>query len=108
LPLLFSLELIPVIDCHPEDQDKNISDDDESLSLECIAKGAKSYHWERKGGEMSSNVEGMNRNKLTINNLQPIHSGSYRCVVANGDQKISSRYAKINIACECFVTSFSL
>ena len=68
--------------------------------MECKAKGAKSYHWERKGGDMPSNVEGKHNNNLIISNLQPNCSGRYRCKVDNGNEEVFSRYAEITIVGE--------
>ena len=106
LLLSFNLEIIPVIDSHPIEQEKCISNDDESLTLECKARGAKLYQWERKEGEMPSNVDGVDSNILTINKLQLKSAGSYRCKVINGDVVIFSEYAKITIFCESLLFKY--
>ncbi|XP_065898770.1 basement membrane-specific heparan sulfate proteoglycan core protein-like isoform X3 [Dysidea avara] len=87
----------PTIIAHPNSETVSISSDDECLSLACEAEGATSYYWERQDGSVPSDVTGQNTHTLTLVNLTPAHSGSYRCVVKNNSGKNFTNYAIITI-----------
>ena len=67
----------------------------ESVSFTCEAEGATSYRWEKQGGDISSDVTGVNTSVLTIRNIKPDNTGYYRCVASNASGSSFSKYAAL-------------
>ena len=73
------------------------SSNTESVSFTCEAEGATSYRWEKQGGDISSDVTGVNTSVLTICNIQPDYTGFYRCVASNASGNSFSKYAALGM-----------
>ena len=55
----------------------------ESVTLTCMANEALYYYWEKQNSDIPFNSIGMYNNTLTLVNVQPQDTGSYRCVAFN-------------------------
>jgi len=75
----------------------NLEGNTTMVSLQCEARGATSYNWERQYGSIPSGATGINTNILTIFNLQIEDAGDYRCVATNDKGQRFSKYSRISI-----------
>ena len=73
----------PIIQRHPKPMMVNLENNATMVSLQCEARGATSYNWERRYGSIPSDATGVSTNILTIFNLQIEDAGDYRCVAIN-------------------------
>ena len=71
----------------------------QSLTLTCMANETSSYYWERQNGNISFTSVGVLTNTLTLINIQPEDTGSYRCVtyVCSSCCRSFSNYAVITV-----------
>jgi len=83
----------------------DLVNDTTNVSLTCEADGAKSYNWEREGGNIPSGATGVNTSTLTIINLTPQDAGNYRCVATNDSGRSESNYARLTINGEYFLST---
>jgi len=94
---LIYLEIRPAIATHPSSVAITVSNENECLSLTCEAEGAMTYCWERQDGSIPAGSTGQDDHTLTLVNVKPIDTGSYRCVVGNKSDKNFSDYATVTV-----------
>ena len=87
----------PIITQHPLNMTIDLVNNSTDVSLTCKADKASSYIWERQTGVIPSDSTGINTNTLTLINIQPEDTGSYRCVAANASGSSEFHYASIAI-----------
>ena len=88
---------LPLFTLHPHNKTVVLTNGTTSYSLSCNAIGASSYHWEKKNGNIQSNIIGMNTNTITFINLRLSNAGLYQCVATNDSGSSKSYYAKLII-----------
>jgi len=102
------LEIRPVIITHPSSVIITVSNENESLSLTCEAKGATTYYWERQDGSIPAGSTGQDNKTLTLVNVKPMDTGSYRCIVGNKCDNNFSDYATITVNGQLFYLNYVL
>lgn len=62
-----------------------------------MPKSGYNYAWERSGNKSLplQRMEGVHSPQMTIKNLTPEDSGSYRCIVSNHTGTIESEYENV-------------
>ena len=69
-----------------------------SVQFTCVAAGASSYYWMRRGSDdIPYGASGTRTNTLTLVNIIPPDAGEYRCVAVNQHGQNYSNYAKLII-----------
>ena len=92
-PMLVAVQDKPVITLHPQAAATLHAGD--AFSLQCAATGTETlvYQWQLNG----VNVPGGSGATLTINPVNWLHRGTYRCVVSNAVGSVVSKNAVITV-----------
>ena len=64
-----------------------------NVTLTCEANKVSSYYWERQNGKIPSTAIGVHTNELTITDVQPKDTGSYRCIAVICKTNCSRSYS---------------
>ena len=75
----------------------NLTVNDFRLLMDCIPHGNYEYKWEKKNENIISRSRGINSRHLIINDLRPVDSGEYRCIVSNSTGIIMSDYSLLTV-----------
>ena len=67
------------------------------LPMDCIPHGNYEYKWEKKNENIIPRSQGINSGHLIINDLRPVDSGEYRCIVSNSTGIIISDYFLLTV-----------
>ena len=95
-PVVFTAS-VPQIHLHPMEKTVRINNDSTTIDLTCMANGASSYFWIKRNGSISSTAEGVNTNKLLLQNIVPSDSGFYQCVAVNENGTSYSNYGRLTV-----------
>ena len=93
--LCFIVSSLPEIYWHPSNKSVRVNNDSTSVVFTCMANGALSYYWLKENGNIPSNAEGTDSNRLLLHNILPPDSGRYRCVAENDFGTRYSNYAML-------------
>ena len=74
-----------------------ITNDSVRVDFMCMADGALLYFWRKENGSISSTAEGINTNKLLLQNILLSDSGHYQCVAVNENGRSYSNYAMLTV-----------
>ena len=74
-----------------------ITNDSVRVDFMCLADEVLSYFWRKENGSISSTAEGVNTNKLSLQNILPSDSGRYQCVAVNDNGRSYSNYAMLTV-----------
>ena len=88
----------PQIITHPLNKLVEVNNDSTNVQFMCMAEGASSYYWERKGhDDIPSDASGIQTSRLTLVSLIPPDAGQYRCIARNEHGTNESDYARLTI-----------
>ena len=87
----------PQITTHPLNKLVEVNNDSTNVTFTCMAEGASSYFWERRGDNIADDASGNQTNRLTLVTLIPPDAGQYRCVALNEHGSNESDYARLTI-----------
>ena len=93
--IIYSVGNLPLITKDPIGKHIKLENNFTNVSLICEADGALFYYWQKQHGSIPSTAVGVNRNVLTLINLQLRDAGYYRCVAINGSGSTESKYAEL-------------
>ena len=84
--------LAPIIDTHPQGAIKNPG---ESITFSVAATGMVplSYQWQKD----EVNIDGATSAEHTINSIEEVHQGNYRCLVSNSGGSSQSNQATLTV-----------